>query len=248
MKTLLFASAFAVAALASAPAFAQTTGFAGAAVSRAELETPFGNTDGESYSAGGSVYLPTSEALGFQLDLSASDADDAEATINGAAHVVTAMSKGRIGGFVAASTTDGDTLWGVGAEGQVYVDEQITLAGVLAYAKEDEADIEVVGAGGQGRFFATDNFRIDANIGYLDVQDVDVSIWVAGVGAEYQFAKVPVSVFGGYSRIGAEDVDVTADIFSLGVRYNFGGASLKQRDRSGAAMLGLDALANGLVF
>jgi len=248
MKTLLFATAFTVAALAAAPSFAQVSGYAGASVTHAELDTPIGNADGESFSAGGSLFARSNETLGFQFDLSGSDADDVEGTLSGAAHVVGDMSNGRIGAFVAASTTDGDTLWGVGAEGQTYVNEQITVAGTLAYAKSDEADIELVGVNGQGRYFASDNFRVDANIGYADVQDVDVSFWVAGLGAEYQFAAAPISLFGGYSHVTVDDADISADIVSLGVRFNFGGLSLKQRDRTGASAQGLGALTNGLVF
>lgn len=243
MKTTLFATSFALAAFVSAPAFAAASGHVGASVSTTEIDTSFGDANGESYSLSGAVFAPINETLGVQVDVAVSDADDVDPTIRGTAHLVGKVGAHRVGGFVAAADLDGDTMYGIGAEGQFVASEQVTVAGVLGYAKIDDADIDLVGVGAEGRYFVSDNFRLGASLGYLDVQDVDVTAWSGGLDAEYQFTGAPVSVFGGWSRVDVEDVDLTADTFSIGVRYNFGGQTLKGRDRDGASLPGLNAIA-----
>jgi hypothetical protein len=242
MKNYLFATAFAAAALLSTSALAQATGYVGAGYSRSEIDTPLGDFEGDGFALAAAVFAPVNESFGLQVDGTVSDSDDVDPTVSGTLHAVATAGAGRFGAFVSGTDLEDDTLWAVGGEGQMAVSEQITLAGVLAYAKIEDADVDVVGVGGEGRFFVSDNFRLDGTLGYLDVQDVDVSAWSFGVGAEYQFAAAPVSVFGGLNRVDLDDVDVTIDTLSIGVRYNFGG-TLTSRDRQGASLPGLSGLA-----
>ncbi|PZO51197.1 MAG: hypothetical protein DCF16_11670 [Alphaproteobacteria bacterium] len=55
-----------------------------------------------------------------------------------------------------------------------------------------------------------------------------------GINGEYQFAAMPISVYGGYSTTDFDGVD--AETLSIGVRHNFGG-TLFDRDRSGAGLV-----------
>jgi hypothetical protein len=54
------------------------------------------------------------------------------------------------------------------------------------------------------------------------------------VGGEYEFAAVPVSIGAHYNHFEFDDADVDGNVWSVSLRYNFGG-SLKDRDRNGAS-------------
>lgn len=242
MKNYLFASAFAVAALMSTSAFAQVSGYAGAAYAHAHLDTPLGDVKGDGYALAAAVFAPVNETIGFQVDATAADAEDADPALGATVHLVADAGGARFGGFASVLDVEEDTMWAFGGEAQAAVTDKVTLAGVLAYATLNDADIDIVGAGGEARVFATDNLRIGGALGYLDVQDVDVSAWTYGVEAEYQLTAMPISVFGGVNRVDMDDFDVTIDTISVGVRYNFGGQTLKARDQDGASLPGLTGL------
>jgi hypothetical protein len=76
-----------------------------------------------------------------------------------------------------------------------------------------------------------------------------VTSW--NIGAEFKPDTMPVSFFADYRKhnpdtgffiFGNEDVSV----WSLGVRWNIGGGSLKSRDRTGASMTGGDSFSRAL--
>ena len=48
-----------------------------------------------------------------------------------------------------------------------------------------------------------------------------------GVGGEYQFAQLPISIGAGYSTVDFDGGDV--DTWTVGVRWNFGGGTLRDR-------------------
>ena len=95
-----------------------------------------------------------------------------------------------------------------------------------------------------GRYFFSDRLRLDGGLGYLsgDFGGAEAEGWTGGLGGEVQF-EGPVSIFGGLNRTDVEDFDLTVDTVSLGVRYNFGGGTLRDRDRTGAAFGGISDLA-----
>ena len=74
---------------------------------------------------------------------------------------------------------------------------------------------------------------------------VDADGWLAGVGGEYQLTDSPISFTAGYRHSELNDLDVSEDAFTVGVRYSFGG-DLRARDRAGANVGGLDRLFGGL--
>lgn len=235
---------------AAAPAAAQTvgtTGYVGAAYGHNESEVSiedFGSAegDGDAWKVEGAVALPLGSSLGLQIDGEylnvESDGDDEADALSGTAHLFTANEKGAIGGFVGVTDADDVTFWTVGAEAQAYW-EQVTLQGQLAYGQLDEFDdADFWGGRGEARFFATDNLRFDVNGGWsrISADDDDLDVYSYGVGAEYQFDAVPVSLFATYDHAEFDEagIDVDNDTFFVGARYAFGGGTLKARDRSGA--------------
>ncbi|MNJ63489.1 hypothetical protein D3C77_593950 [compost metagenome] len=98
-----------------------------------------------------------------------------------------------------------------------------------------DADIWTVA--GDAAFYATPQMRLNAGASYSNAENLfvggDVEGWSAGVGAEYQFASSPYSVFGGYDYVKSSDLDMDANVFSIGLRYSFGGG-LQARDQAGA--------------
>jgi hypothetical protein len=147
-----------------------------------------------------------------------------------------------LGGYLGYNQADfsGDDVdeWNAALQGQAYL-ERTTLSGALSYGNTDFpvlGDFDHWAVDGEIRHFFADNFSIQGNAGYADVEDLAVDASTFGVGAEWQFEGAPVSIHGGYQRsttdlFGADDVDN----FGVGVRLNWGG-SLLERNRSGAGL------------
>jgi len=247
MRNLLFASAFAVAALASAPAFAQ--GYVGASATNANVEVGPFEDDAMAYDVFGAVVLPTGGPIGIQLngDVGFSDEDDSEAVFSGTAHAYMQAETHKLGAFVGGTTSDGESLWNVGVEGQYFYDN-MNLGGAIGYFSADDVDVDGWGAQGTLTTYLTDNFSLSGNVGYAsaDAGGFDIDGWSAGVGAEYQLAATPISFFGSYQHGDIEDADLTVDALTVGVTYSFSG-TLKERGRTGPSLGGLGGLA-GLFF
>ena len=118
MKKTLFATAFAVAALASAPAFAQAVGYAGGSVSYSEAEMFGVEADGESYGVHGAVSLPINDELSGQLSGGLSDSNDSDPSLFGTAHLVSNLEGGRIAGFAGAMEAGDEVLMAI-AQGEL---------------------------------------------------------------------------------------------------------------------------------
>jgi hypothetical protein len=245
MKTKLFAAAAVLAVAFAAPAVAQQVGSVGAAYNWSQLEAGPFEADGSSLNLDGSVALKTQSPWTVTLNGAANIADNDvsdDSTFSGAAHATYGFDNARLGGFVAASNPADETLWAVGVEGQKYLGK-VTLAGVLAYGQIDDVDADLFGARGEVRYFVSDDFRLDAGLGYtkIDTNGGDTDAWTSGVGGEYKFAASPWSLFGNYAHTELNDFDVKSDAINLGVRYTFGG-SLKARDNAGADLADINAL------
>jgi hypothetical protein len=241
MKSVLISALSAVALLAVAPAANAGSGYVGAAYTRAEVDTGFGDDDADGYGIEGAYAFQATPSLGVQIDGAFNDTDDDEAYgVTG--HVHARNDSYLFGGFVGLADVADETVWSVGLEGEKYYNN-VTVAAAAGYASADDSDADIYGVDGQVRYFLSDNFRIQGALGYAKVEagPADDNVWSAGVGGEYQFAALPVSVFGGYSHSEFDDADISSDAFTIGVRYNFGG-SLKDRDRKGASLAGLSSL------
>ena len=251
MKKYLFATAMAVAALSSAPAFAQ--GHIGASASHTEVEVFGLEGDGNLYNVFGAFVMPLNETFSWQFDgdVAVTDIDgvDDETAVSGTAHLYKGAEANKVGGFVGFTTADDFDVWNVGAEGQLFLDN-VNLGGAVGYFNVDDLEVDGLGILGSATLFVTDNFSLGGSVGYAtaDADGFDVDGWNAGVGAEYQLSQAPLSVFGGYSRLDIEDADLEADTITLGVAYSFGSATLKDRERSGASLNGLGGLAGMFAF
>jgi hypothetical protein len=225
----------------AAPAFAQDiSGYVGAAYAHDEASTPLGDDDGDGWFVEGAAHFGLGYNAQMQLDLSHSDTDELETTL-GTVHLVSRMGGGAVGAFAGAARTedgfgDADT-WIVGLEGHRYY-EFTTLTGSLAYGKVDDFDENFAGATVGVRYFPRENLRLDAGLTWAraDIEGFDSgNLWSLGIGAEYQFDEFPVSLYASYSHGELEDADLDVDLFRVGVRFNFGTATLKARDRTGAS-------------
>jgi len=237
MKLRLFATAAIAAAALSAPAFAQTIGSVGVSASQTEVEAGGFEVDGQAYAIDGVAAFKVSPnwtvtgnaAFGItDGDLS----DDGLFTAGAAATY--SGADWRVGPTIGYANDGDNDQFTFGGVAQKYIGN-VTLSGAVTYANVDDVDADIWTVGGEVRYFVSDNFRINGGLTWAtaDAGGIDVDGWSAGVGGEYQFAGTPLSITGGYTHATLDDVDFDADIFSIGLRYTFGG-DLKARDRSGA--------------
>lgn len=249
MKKLMIAAATLLAAMAAPGLAAAKSGYVGLSYSNGNIDGGGTDIDVDTI-AGEGVVAFDAGALGVQLDVSVGNIDvdnagDADFYQLGG-HLYSRGQKWLVGGFASYTNVDADgadaDAWTVGAETQYYF-ARTTVSGALSYAEIDDADVDGWFIDGEARHFYTDNFSASLGLGYgaVDVAGTDADLWTIGVGAEYQFASAPVSVYGAYDHseieidaAGSPDGDV--DAFTLGVRWNFGGGSLFDRDRNGAGL------------
>lgn len=252
MKKYLFATTMALAVVASAPAFAQ--GQVTASASHTEVEVFGLEGDGNVYNLSGGFVLPMNDAFAWQFDggVAVTDVDDAdeETAVSGTAHLYQNNEASKIGGFAGFSTSDDLTVWNVGAEAQLFLNDNVNLGGSVGYFNVDDLDVDGFGLQGQATFFATDNLAFSGSLGYAkaDADGFDVDGWNGGLGAEYQLASTPLSFFAAYDHTEIEDVDMDADTITVGLTYSFGTATLKERERKGASLNGLGGLARMFAF
>lgn len=243
MRSLIIGAAAFLAVAAPGIAMAQT-GYADASYASSSVDTGAGDDDADGWAVGGAVAFDA-YALGVQLDASvgSTDADGGgesdEWNVGG--HLFTRNADYLVGGFVNFGNVDADAggdsdYWTVGAEGQYYLD-RTTLNASVSYTEAEDADLEVTAVDLGATYFFTDNFSVDGGVGFANLEGGgdDADSISAGVGAEYQFAALPISVFGGYAHSEVDDLDLDSDTLSVGVRYNWGG-TLFDRNRSGASL------------
>lgn len=247
MKTVFLASV-AAATLIAAPAFAQdAVGSAG--IGYVHTDTEGFKTDGAQLDGVGAFQVAPEWTVTVNSAVNYADSDFGDdTTAAAAAHLTkTIGSDLRLGGFVGVTDLGGDETFSVGAEVQKYL-ASATLTGLVSYTDLDGADAWTFG--GDAAYYVNPSFRLNAGVSYTNV-DADLAeadVWAYGAGAEYQFANSPFSVSGTYQRVSTDfaNVDVDADVFMVGARYNFGG-TLQSLDRAGAnlgrTLAGLPGLA-----
>lgn len=214
------------------------TGYVGAVYSNIDIDGA--PDDSDAYGVEGSVYFAGSGTIGFEVDAAIVDNDDSDTGYGLTGHVLSRNDRYLFGGFVGIAGNDDNETWTAGVEAAKYYDRW-TLWGSLAYANNDDADLDGYGLNVGASIFASDNLRFDGNIGWATIDDGvdDDDAMVYGVGAEYQFDAMPISIGGSYSIV---DGDATeADVLGVTVRYNWGG-SLFDRDRNGASQAGRSGL------
>ena len=246
MKAFVFGALGAVALLAASPAFA-ATGYVGAAYSHQSADVGPASADDDIFGVEGAVAFNASASLGIDVDANYSDGDKRDSVSGINAHVYAKGGDYKVGGFVGVGDSSSDTVYSVGVEGQKSFDKW-TLAAAAGYANDDDTSTDLYGVNGQARYFINDNFRLQGDLGWVNVdagKGASDDAYTFGVGGEYQFAGAPVSVHAGYAHTEFNDADVSGDAFTVGVRYNWGG-SLKDRDTNGPSFAGLSSLTTAI--
>jgi len=243
MRTWIIGAAALLAAAAAPGMASAASGYVGLNYSNTDVDNGGNNN---AWGADGAVVFSGSSQISFELDGSIVDGDNTDTVTSAAAHVFTRNDSYLFGGFVGASHANSSTTWSVGLEANKYF-EAWTLAGAVGYANNNDADVSGWGANVQARVFPTENFRLQANVGYasVDFNPGNDTAWTAGVGAEYQFSAWPISVGANYNHVEFNDADISANVWSVTLRYNWGG-TLRERDRNGASQA--DLVNFGTVF
>lgn len=263
--TLLLAAPFAT------PAMADPTGFIsiGAGLSGSEIE--FGGSsdsiDGYAVEALLSGAIMLTPVLGVQGDiqftsrtLDDSGNDVTMSSFDGALHgFYREADKFLVGGFVqigrdelsygSSDDSNVDRAY-VGGEAQVYFDN-LTLYGQAGMQQFDTGSGPMsIGLSGwfvnaEARYFLTPNLRIEARAGFstldFDIMSATFDTATLGVGIEYKFDELPVSLFAKYDYA-TTSVDVAPSPtqndhrFLVGARFALGEDTLLDRDRSGASL------------
>jgi len=231
--------AAAILALAVPGVAAAQTGYAGVVYGNQDAGT---GDDTDFYGVEGSVAFAGSGSIVFEVDASYTDADEGDEAYGLVGHVYARNDNHLFGGFVGINGSDDSETVIAGLEANKYF-ANWTLAGAVAYGNNDDAEADGYGVNVEGRFFIHDNFRIDASVGYANIDagaGDEEDATRLGLGGEYQFAAAPISVTAGYSTTDFDDGDI--DVWSIGLRYNWGG-TLRDRDRNGASQASLVTLA-----
>jgi len=238
MKSLFLATA-AVAAFAAAPALAQDgIGSIGVVYSNGDLDAAGLEIEAESATIDAAVAIPVTADWTVTLDggftHSFDDLADENTNINGRVHATTLVGGVRVGGFAGASEVYGEQLWSFGAEAQTYLDK-VTLTGSVAYDKLEGVEVEAWTVAGDASYFINPNFRVNGGAGWttVDAGGLDIDGWQANVGGEYRIPGTGMGVVAGFTHAELEDVDVSMDTISVGLRFSFGG-DLQSRERAGA--------------
>lgn len=226
-KTALLTAAAAL--MMATPAMAQ--GYVDVSYMNADV---FGSGDIDTFSLGGAAAL----GANFQLDaryahLEATGSADAF-QIGG--HLFSRGPQWLWGGYVGYTDLDSSGEWTAAFQTQFYM-SRTTLSGDLVYSDPEGSSTDFWGLDGELRHFATDNFSIQGNLGFGQVSGGgSADTWSAGIGAEWQMTSAPISIYGGYQRFDIDGAPDATDAFGIGARWNFGGQSLFERNRSGAGL------------
>jgi hypothetical protein len=234
MKKFLLGAAAALAIAAPGVASAQSA-YVDATYATTDGDIAGVDFDGEGWGVGGAAAWSN-----FQVDGTYSSADDTD-TYSIGGHLFGRNDSHLFGGFVNLGNVDTDggsdyDFWTVGLEGQYYM-ARTTLDGSLSYSEGDDIDSSLTSLDVGLTQFVTDNFSFGGGLGFgnIDTGVGDADVLSYGLNTEYQFASMPISVFGGWNHLDIDDIDAEADTLSVGVRYNWGG-SLFERNRSGASL------------
>ena len=252
MKTSLLATAAAAAiALMATSAQAQVVGHVGANYARTVVDIDGPNPDLDNYQVEGAAGFKVGglNALvdGTVTNIGGDVNDQVDFAFTG--HLNANLGNSLVGGFFGVNATEDLTVWALGAEGQTNLNEQFTLYGQATLGYSDELnDAFIYGLRAEARYFVNENVKLQGQAGWTKVDTDDfgsADVWTVGAEGEYQFAGTPWSILAGYDYADA-DGDYKSHTFRIGGRYTFGGATLKQRNDSGADFSSIRKLLPGL--
>jgi hypothetical protein len=234
MRYWIVGAAALLAAVVPGVATAQT-GYVGAAYGSIDD----GVSTADVYGGEGSVAFRASDTITVEVDGSILDGDVPDTATSLTGHVFGRDDDHLFGGFVGIADSGDSQTWNAGLEANKYF-ANWTLAGTLFYAKNDDIDADGYGVNAEARWFASDNFRLQGNVGLASANfsgNDDTAVTI-GVGGEYQFGASPISIALGYNHTELTDSNDKVDAFWVGIRFNWGG-TLRERDRNGASQAGI---------
>ncbi len=226
-KSALLAAAAAL--FVAAPAYAQSAGSVGLNYTNVE-------DDADGYQLDGAFGV-TSGALGFQVDAGVGAFDDSIDTQTIAGHAYWNASGWRLGGVFAYTHVDGDgvdfTETAYGIEGTWDIGPQAVLLGSYTIGEaEGEGDLDTSNFDIGLNYYVVDNFRVGGSYAFgnfeVGAADFDTNSW--RVNAEWQPWTTPVSFALGYNSF--DDTGNGVNSWTIGARWNFGAATLRDRDNA----------------
>ncbi|MBC6981434.1 hypothetical protein [Caulobacter sp. 17J80-11] len=243
MKKLLSASAAVAALFAAAPAFA---GSGYVDLSYAELDAGFVdfkavNLGGAAATEIGGDWNVQGEAVVHRVDVDFFGPSTSLNYTDAGLHLFKRNDSWAAGVYADSTDVLMMSAWGLGVEGAKYFD-RATINGSIGFNKSEGGmffgsdDVDGWNATAGVTFFATDNISIAADVKHMDVEELDATVW--GLTAEFKPDTMPVSFFAGYRGQDENFFGEDSTSWRLGVRWNFGSGSLKERDRTGASMHG----------
>jgi hypothetical protein len=240
MRNWIIAAA-AILAVATPSVASAASGYVGVLAGNADAGGPAGDED--FYGAEGSVAFAGSDSIVFELDASVTDGDDIDSAYGLTGHIYGRNENHLVGGFIGVSDSDDSTTWVAGLEANKYF-AMWTLGAAIFYGNNDDLDVDGAGINVDAEVFVHDNFSLNGNIGYasVDAGAGDDDVMSYGVGGEFQFASWPVSIVAAYNTFDFDPGDV--DVWTVGVRYNWGGMTLRDRNRNGASQARLTSVSS----
>jgi len=230
------------------PAYAQD-GFIGASFGRVDV----GPFDADSLGIHGATTINTGSGMRVLLDAAFSDSNDIDVqSLTGTGHLVWDSGNSAFGVFLGLANTDaggGDsTTVAGGGEYAMFMDGG-TLALSVGIGTNDDTDTDLFGGAAEYRIFASDNTRIDLNGALFRAESggTDADGTSLGVAIEHLF-NGGFSIGGSYNRLDIDDFGLEADVIQIVARFNFGGKSLRDRDRTGNTFNPLGGFAGALTL
>src|SRR5262245_42357781 len=141
-------------------------------------------------------------------------------------------------GFAGLSDFAAISFINVGVGGQLYLGN-VTVDGSVGYANADDDDLSVTDASVDGTWFFTDNFGLTGRVGWAQVDEGgggDFDATTLGVGAAWRPDGSNFTFNAGYDSVDGDGGDGSA--WRLGLTYNIGTSSERERSQSGASFNG----------
>ncbi|MEZ6022062.1 MAG: hypothetical protein R3C16_01295 [Hyphomonadaceae bacterium] len=178
--------------------------------------------------------------IGTSDDDAGVDADH----ITAAGHLFFSGSSWRLGGGIAYTNVDFGGAGEVdeiayGIEGTFDITPNAVLSGSYSVGEVDLfGDIDTWNLDAGAAFYFSPNFRLDVNagVGNLDAGGgADFDSEQYGLGVEFApFASTPISFTAGLQHFEVDNLlgGLDSDSLTAGVRWNFGGGSIRDRDNA----------------
>jgi hypothetical protein len=237
MKNILVGAVATAAILTPCIASADTNAVVGIQYANTEVE----DFDLDSYGFNGGLSHDFSNGTFFQFDGEYGRLDVEGCCLaqsSGAIHYGVRNEGHALAGFVSLTDFFSYSGLGFGVEGAMYWDSFV-LNGSIGQIDFDDADFSATNFAVDGSYFFTPNLALNASLAQTEGDDDLDGSWTSyGIGGEWRLSNNPVSFTLGYTNTDFDDFDIDADTWRLGVNFDFGTGSLRERASNGPSMSG----------